>query len=450
MNSALGYLVSFVVALGVLITVHEFGHFWVARRLGVKVLRFSVGFGRPLWSRRSRDGETEYVIGAIPLGGYVKMLGEDEGEIPPGERERAFSAKSPWARMAIAVAGPGFNFLFAVLAFWAMYTLGVPGIKPVVGEVLDGTPAAHAGLRPEDRILAVNGTATPTWDAVRTALLKATLGDRPVLMEVQDPDGKVRSLQLDMGTVADPAESQDLLGSVGIVPWQPPPVAGEVVPGGAAARAGLQPGDRVLSLDGEPVATWVDWVRYVRAHPGETIDVEVERAGRVLHLELRPDVREEGDERIGVVGVHIPELYLERLSAVQRYGVLGALGVGIERTWDMSVLMLEVLGRMVVGEASLKNISGPLTIAQYAGESAALGLVPFLSFLAVVSISLGVLNLLPVPILDGGHVLFCLVEVVRGRPVSEAARLAAQRIGILLLLALMSLAFYNDFARLLG
>lgn len=449
MESPAGYLIAFLVALGVLITVHEFGHFWVARRLGVKVLRFSVGFGRPLLRRRGRDG-TEYVLAAIPLGGYVKMLGEEEDEIPESERHRAFSSKPPLSRIAIAFAGPLFNFLFAILAFWLMYTLGVPGLRPVVGDVEPQGITARAGFRNEDLILRVDGRETPTWQTVQTALVEGMLARKVMEIEVETREGGRATRHLDLAGAGDPVEVESLFDTLGFRPWGPPAVLGEVLPDGAAAAAGLRAGDRIVAVDGEPIRYWTEWVKVVRGHPGQVLHLEVEREGRTLRLSMTPVLREGDDGPVGVAGVRLPERYVDRLYTVQRHGPFGALAKGVEKTFDTSLLMVKVLWKVVTGDASLKNISGPITIAQFAGESAAMGLVPFLSFLAVVSISLGVLNLMPVPILDGGHILFYAIELVRGRPVSEQAQLAGHRIGILLLLALMGLAFYNDFARLLG
>ena len=453
MDGALVSLLSFIVAIGVLVTVHEFGHFWVARRVGVRVLRFSVGFGRPLWRREGRDG-TEYVIAAIPLGGYVKMLDEREGVVPPAERERAFNRKGVGARMAIVAAGPAFNFLFAVLAYWAVFSLGVPGLKPVVGEVRPASPAALAGFRPGDEILRVGDERTPSWQLAAFALLEAAAERRAVEVEVRTPEGTRAVRRLDLAGGEALAESGHLLETLGLAPWRPrlPPVIDAVEPGGPAARAGLRPGDRVRAVDGRPVEDWEDFVRVVRASPGRTLRLEIERAGRRLEVALVPAARASGDERVGYIGarVRVPRELFEGQRVVVRYGPLAALGEGLERTWDMTALTVRMLWRMVVGEASVRNLSGPLSIAQYAGQSASLGLVSFLSFLAVVSVSLGVINLLPVPILDGGHLLYYAIELVRGRPLSEQAQALGQRIGIVLLGLLMALALYNDVARLLG
>ncbi len=447
--SALMYPLAFVVALGVLVTVHEFGHFWVARRLGVKVLRFSVGFGKPLWSRRSRDGETEYVIAGIPLGGYVKMLDEREGEVAPEERHRAFNNKPIATRIAVVVAGPLFNLLFALLVFWVVFVSGVHGIKPLVGGTKPDSVAARAGFAAGDEILKVNGRQSPTWDTVRLAAFNAALDHSRLQFEVRGEDGSLKQRTIDLSAYPKAVEPADILVDLGFEPWNPPAVLGRIIDGGAAQRAGLKAGDRIIAVDGKPVKDWLDWVKYVRAHPKQQITVKLERDGEAVTLALTPEAKDIQGKVIGQVGVEIPQSALEKLDAVRRYGPLEAVGAAANRTWQMSALMFRVLGAVATGHASLNNISGPLTIAQYAGESASLGLVEYLGFLGLISVSLGVLNLLPIPILDGGHLMYYLIELVKGSPVSEQAQALGQRVGILLLLMLMGLAFYNDFMRLL-
>ncbi len=448
MSSALVYVVSFIVALGVLITVHEFGHYWVARRLGVKVLRFSLGFGKTLWSWRSRNGETEYVLAALPLGGYVKMLDEREGEVDAAERSRAFNNKSIGTRIAVVVAGPAFNFLFAIAAFWALFMMGVPGLKPLIGEVAPGSLAQTAGLRSGDQIMTVDGRATPTWESARLALFEGMLDRKPVTLGVRDEHGRTAQREINFAAKGVPIEPDNLTKALGISLWRPPALVGRVHPGSPAQQAGLKSGDLVVAADGKPIRYWGEWVTYVRKRPDTPIRVTIERAGRRFDLTLTPERKLQGAKAYGQVGVSIPAGTLEKIEAVAQYGPVKSLIAGTEKTWDMSVLMLRVLGNIATGQASLRNISGPLTIAQYAGESASLGIVPFLTFLAVVSVSLGVLNLLPIPILDGGHLLYYLIELVKGGPISEQAQAIGQRIGILLLLMVMALAFYNDILRL--
>ena len=447
MSSAVLYVLAFVLALGILITVHEFGHFWVARRLGIKVLRFSVGFGRPLFSHRSRNGETEYVVAALPLGGYVKMLDEREAPVPEAERARAFNNKSVGTRIAVVAAGPLFNLLFAVAAFWVMFMAGIPGIAPVIGHVEPDSPAARAELQPGSRIVAVDSKPTETWEATRLALFESTLGRGDITLTTRTRTGETQSHRLELDRSGGPIEPQALFESLGFEPWQPEAEVAGVQPGSPADRAGLRAGDRIVSLDGNPVRHWSEWVLYVRERPEQPIQVTVLREGDTRELQLTPQAREENGERFGFAGVErspIPE----GMFAETTYGLWEGLGAGVKKTWDMSILMLRVLAGMVTGDASLSNISGPLTIAQFAGDSASLGILPFLNFLAVVSVSLGVLNLLPIPILDGGHLMYYLIELAKGSPVSEQAQHVAQRIGIALLLMLMALAFYNDFMRL--
>jgi regulator of sigma E protease len=456
MDSLLFTVAAFIVALGVLITVHEFGHFWVARRLGVKVLRFSVGFGRPLWRRVGRADETEYVVAAIPLGGYVKMLDEREGPVAETELPRAFNRQRLGVRGAIVAAGPAFNFLFAILAFWLVFVVGDTGTRPWVGEVVPNTPAAVAGFEPGDEILAIDGEPTPTWEVALYQLLEASMDARPVMVRVRDLDGLERSRPLPGDVVAGIAEDgdADVLGKLGLKPKRPagPAVIGVVVPGESAEASGLEVGDRILEADGQPVESWERWVDWIREHPDSTRPLLIEREGRRIELILRIGSKDEDGERIGRIGAgggSLEELPPE-YRALYRLGPVDALGAAIEKSWDTSVLTLQMLGKILIGAASVKNLGGPLSIAQIAGKSASYGAIDFLKFLAFVSVSLGVLNLLPIPVLDGGHLLFFLVEAVKGSPVSEAAQMQAQRVGIAILLALMTLAFYVDLSRLLG
>jgi len=384
----------------------------------------------------------------------VRMLDEREGEVPPEERHRAFNRQPVGTRIAIVAAGPAFNFLLAVLVYWAVFMLGVSGVKPVVGEVAPDSPAYEAGLEPGDRIVTVAGRPTATWSEVVMALLHRVLDQGEVDLEVER-GGVRRLLRLDLQEVAGALDRGNLLETVGMQPIRPrvPPRLAELEPGGPAERAGLRPGDLILEADGEAIADWEAWVRYVRARPGRTIRVRVRRGrdGEVLELELRPEPVRSGRETIGRIGaaVEVPQGLLEELRVERRYAPHEALGKAVAKTWEVSALTLRMLGGMVTGQLSVANLSGPISIAQYAASSATAGLVAFLGFLAVVSISLGVINLLPVPLLDGGHLVYYLVELVKGSPVSESAQAVGQRIGIALLLALMALAFYNDLAHLL-
>lgn len=445
---------AFLVAIGVLVAVHEYGHYIAARRLGVKVLRFSIGFGRPLWLRRAGPDRTEYCVSAIPFGGYVKLLDERDCPVSPAEQARAFNRQPVPARVAILAAGPALNFVFAVVAYWAMFMLGVPGTRPVVGEVAPDTIAARAGLAAGDEIVAVGGRATATLEGAVVAILDEMLDSGVIAMTVRDAAGGERPVRLDVsGRAAELTEPGRLFPGLGFQPWEPelPPVLGEILPEGSAARAGLRSGDRVLAADGNPIATWPEWVAYVRARPGEVVSVDVERAGARLTVEL-PVERSGADGAVGRIGAapSVPEGIFDGMRAMERYGPVAALSAALARTWEMSSLTVRMIARMVTGDVSVKNISGPINIAQYAGYSASVGLSPFLSFLAVVSVSLGILNLLPVPMLDGGQIVYQLVEAAKGSPLSERSQIIGQQVGIFLLLVLMSFAFYNDISRLLG
>jgi regulator of sigma E protease len=452
MNGLFLSVAAFIVAIGVLVTVHEYGHFWVARRLGVKVLRFSIGFGKPLWKRTFGRDETELVIAALPLGGYVKMLDEREGEVAAAEISRAFNRQPVQTRIAVVVAGPAFNFLFAIIAYWAMFVSGVPGLKPVVGEVTPASHAAEAGILAGDEILAVEGEPTPTWEATVLALLEAGLDDLDtVSLTIRDSSGQERHLQAHFETPDELLKKGGVLGNFGLSPWQPPALIESLVEDGAGERAGLLPGDQVVHADDVAINNWGQWVDFVRERPGQDIAVQVVRGGERVSLTVRPDSKTENGREIGRIGAYVrlpSDEQRATMRVVVRHGPLKAIPEALKRTWEVTTLTLRTLWKMVSGRASIENLSGPITIAQYAGQSAAIGLATFLGFLGIVSVSLGVLNLLPVPVLDGGHLLFYLVEVVKGSPVTDAVQLVGQKIGIVLLLALMTLAFYNDLIRL--
>ncbi|MBT3053829.1 MAG: sigma E protease regulator RseP [Candidatus Thiodiazotropha sp. (ex Codakia orbicularis)] len=454
MDSLLFTLVSFIVALAILIAVHEFGHFWVARKLGVKVLRFSIGFGRALWRRTSVVDGTEYVIAAIPLGGYVKMLDEREAPVEAEEQHRAFNRQSLGVRSAIVVAGPLFNFLFAILAFWLIFVTGDTGLKPIVGEVEGGSIAEQAGFTRGDEILAVADQPTPTWENVVYVMLSEALDTPNLAVRVRSQTGMEHIYRVASDGLSGLAEDGMLLQNLGLTPDRPtlPPVIGEVLDGEPAALAGLKSGDRIVTVDGVDVVDWSDWVNYVRKRPGQNLDLEVDRNGDYIALSVTPLMIEGDGESYGRIGasVDVPDDLMDDYRAVVKYGPIDAIGQSLYKTWDLSLLMLRMLGKMIIGEVSVKNLSGPISIADYAGKSASYGISYFLKFLAVVSVSLGVLNLLPIPVLDGGHLFFFLIEGIKGRPLSDQFMEQGQKIGLLILLAIMSLAFYVDINRFLG
>lgn len=444
-------ILAFLAALTVVIAIHEYGHYWVARRLGVKVLRFSLGFGKPIWQRRGRRSGTEFVVSAIPLGGYVRMVDEREGPVAPGDLAYAFNRQPLRSRVAIVCAGPAFNLLLSVLLYWIIFLSGETGLRPVLGEVPSGSLAAEAGFREGDEITAVGDDAVPTWNEVLAHLMEEMMDSERIPMAVRTSAGEEiqRTLAIPKELVGNPEKLQSRLG---LTPWQPPldPVVERIEPGSAAARAGLRPDDRILSVDGEAVQSWQAFVRRVRSHAEVALHIVVERAGREVPLQITP-VAETGP--LGVAGrigaaVQVPEDAQDAMRVTYRLGLFPALAAAIGRTYDYSALTLKMIGRMLTGRAALENLSGPLSIAQYAGASARLGLVHFMKFLAAISVSLGVLNLLPIPVLDGGHLALYGVEAVLGRPLSERTLMVVQQIGLFILISLMSLAFYLDLGRL--
>lgn len=443
-------MLGFVLVLGVLVTVHEFGHFWVARRCGVRVERFSVGFGRPLLSWRGRQDATEYVIAAIPLGGYVKMLGDEptEGTHLPAD---AFNAQPLWRRCAIVLAGPLANLMLAVVAYWLMFLVGLSGLRPYVGEVVPESPAAKAGLVAEDLISRIGDRDVRTWEEGGLALLREVVAGSLIKMELVSPDGSVRQVALDAPDAS--PDSPDLVRELGITPKRPTleAVIGEVTTGLPADLAGLQPADRVIAAGGEPVADWSEWVEIIRTHPEEPLSLTVARGGNELEIVVTPLAKASDGERIGFIGA-APRLDRQAQAqywTVARYGPVESLQRACRKTWDVISLTLVLLGKMITGGASVESIGGPLAIAEFAGASVQAGFSQFLSFLAFVSISLGILNLLPIPVLDGGHLLYYAIEAIKGSPVSERLRVIGQQGGLVMLLGLMMLALYNDILRLL-
>jgi regulator of sigma E protease len=453
MSGFLTSAIAFIVAIGILVAVHEYGHFWVARRLGIRVLRFSIGFGRPIWSRVGRDG-VEYVVSALPLGGYVKLLDEREGPVPEDQVDQAFNRQSPWRRIAVLVAGPLFNFLFAIVAYWAMFAVGVPAVRAVLGDPAPESAAAEAGIRSGDRITAVDGEPVETMTDAYLMILEAVVAQGRVSLQLEDGSGVRESTLVVPPDAGDLTEPGALFPGLGLNAWEPkiPPMLGEVMAGGTAASSGLRGGDLILAADGQRMEDWPSWVAYVRARPGQIVPVEIQRDGQRLLLDLSIGMAEGPEGAQGVIGasVDVPEGLYDHVATEQRYGPLAALSEAAGRTAEMSALTVRMLWRMVAGDVSLSNLSGPINIAQTAGATASAGMPVFLSFLAIVSISLGILNLLPIPMLDGGQIVYQVVELAKGSPVSERVQIIGQQVGILLLLALMSFAFYNDIARLGG
>ena len=488
-------VIAFIVAIGVLVSVHEYGHFIVARKLGFKVLRFSVGFGRPLWRwQGGAPDHVEYWLSSVPLGGYVKLLDEREGPVDEAERHRAFNRRPIPHRIAVLAAGPGFNFLFAIFAYWVMFVSGIPALKPVVGAVSEGSVAAVAGLRADDEIRAVGGKPTATWEQAVIAILDELLADGRIELDVSDAAGTERFVELDVrDRVSELTEPEALFSGLGIRPGPTmPPDIERVDPDSPAERAGLTAGDRVLSVDGEPIESWQAWLETIRARPGETVSLLVLRENREVELAMRVDAGEsvgqvvarspsslpddvverivdderygvvelsmligeveENGERVGRIGAwrpsQLPDDVLERVWSEERYGVVEGLYRGAAKTWEMTALTVRMLVRMVIGDVSLRNVSGPISIAAYAGDSAEAGFTSFLAFLSIVSISLGIMNLLPIPLLDGGQIVYQLAEWLKGSPLSERAMIVGQQLGIVFLIVLMSFVFYNDISRM--
>jgi regulator of sigma E protease len=436
----------FIVAISVLVAAHEFGHFIVARKLGFKVLRFSIGFGRPLLQWRGGPPDhIEYWLSAIPLGGYVKMLDEHEGPVSSDERHRAFHQRPVWQRILVLLAGPAFNFLFAILAYWLMFVTGVQELRPYIAAVAPDSVAARAGLAPGDEITAIGGRPTPSLEAATLGILDEILDDGRIELTVREPSGATRDVELDIrGREQELTEPAVLFEGLGFTPG-PPALAGGVESGRPAARAGIRPGDVILAGDGTPIVGWTEWVEFLQGKPGETVELTVLRGDSELTLNATLDSVTEDGKTVGQIGVSRPEF-----AALQRYGVLESVPRAVEQTWGIITFTVSIVGHMIVGEVSLRNMSGPLSIADIAGSAAEAGLAYFLKVLAAVSVSLGILNLLPIPLLDGGQIVYQIAEWVKGAPLSERAMVLGQQIGIFFVIALTGFAFYNDIVRMFG
>ena len=450
MLSILWNLAAFIVALGVLITVHEFGHFWVARRCGVRVERFSIGFGKALWRRTDKLG-TEYVIALIPLGGYVKMLDERAEPVAPELRHYAFNNKTVGQRAAIIAAGPIANFLFAIFAYWLVFIIGVPGVRPVVGEITPNSIAAQAQIQPGTELKAVDGIETPDWDAVRLQLV-AKIGDEHTTLSVaQFGSNQRQDKTLDLRQWAFEPDKEDPVSSLGIRPRGPQiePVLSEVQVNSAASKAGLQAGDRIVKVNGQPLTQWMTFVTLVRDNPDKPLALDIERQGSSLSLTLTPDSKQVNGKAEGFAGV-VPKIIPlpDEYKTVRQYGPFSAIVEASDKTWQLMKLTVSMLGKLITGDVKLNNLSGPISIAQGAGMSAEFGVIYYLMFLALISVNLGIINLFPLPVLDGGHLLFLAIEKLKGGPVSERVQDFSYRIGSILLVLLMGLALFNDFSRL--
>lgn len=442
---------AFLLALGILIAVHEFGHFWVARRCGVYVERFSIGFGKAIWQRKGKDG-TEYTLAMIPLGGYVKMLDERVEAVPEHQRHMAFNNKKLWQRSAIVAAGPFANFVFAVFAYWVVYLIGVPAVKPVIGEVAPQSIAAQGGIAPGMELKSISGIETPDWESVNMAMI-SHIGDKQMAVTLTEPHTNVdvkRTLNLTDWSY-DP-ERENVLTTLGLTPYTPAItlVISQLVDNGAAINAGFQLNDKIIAVDGEPIKQWQTFADLVRENPGKTLNVEVLRDNVPLTLALTPAVKDLKDgSKVGYVGIAPkvdawPEDYRINLQ----FGPIESVAKATEKTWQLVTLTFDMVTKLVTGDVAIKNLSGPISIAKGAGMTADFGLVYFLGFLALISVNLGIVNLLPLPVLDGGHLMFFAIEAVTRRPVSEKIQDIGYRVGSAILVALMAIALFNDFTRL--
>lgn len=442
----------FVITIGVLVSFHEFGHFWTARKVGVKVLRFSVGFGKVLWSYQKKSDTTEYVLSAIPLGGYVKMVDERESEVKEDDFPFAFNRQPLWARMAIVVAGPVFNLVLAVFLFWCVLVAGETGIKPILGKVEQGTLAASAGFKEDEEIISVDDKLTPTWTEAMAVIFTSALdGNKDIKVTVKDLNDEQSNRVLKLSG-SDIQSSEILYKNLGFKPWSPTlkPVIGNVLPESSALRAGLLKGDLILSADNIVIKDWLQLVDIVKSHPNVTISLKIERDGVKLPINIIPKSVQIDQKLEGKIGasVSVPEDLIKSVSVKYSLSPLQAIPVSLETTWYYSVTTIKMMGKMLIGKTSVDNLSGPISIAQYAGQSASMGLVAFIKFMALLSVSLGILNLLPIPVLDGGHLLFFIIEGIKGSPVSEKIQSFFQQVGMLFLMGLMALAMVLDVQRL--
>jgi regulator of sigma E protease len=444
---------AFALAIAILVVFHELGHYSVARLCNVKVLRFSIGFGKAIYTKKFAGGETEWVLSAIPLGGYVKMLDEREGEVPEHELPRAFNRQPVLSRMAIVVAGPVANLLLAIFFYWVLLMHGVQGLKPMLGEILPQTPAAVAQFQTQETILSINGVVMPSWQEVRWSLLDLALKGSEVRVEGRTLQGSIMEHVLDLKQIKSADLDGDFLEKLGLQSYQPQiqPILGQLSEKGVAQRTGLRTDDRILRVEGRSIGQWKELVEVVRGHPGKSLHLEILRAGNLLEMDIIPDAVNEAGKLVGKIGAapFVDQSEFDALLTEVSYPPAEALKQAVRKTWETAAVSIKMMGKMLFGEISIKNLSGPITIADYAGQSAQMGVGAYLGFLALISISLGVLNLLPIPLLDGGHLLYYMVEWVKGSPVPDKVWETGQNVGIALLATLMVCALYNDVSRLI-
>ena len=455
MNEILLSIIAFIISVGLLITFHEFGHFSVARFFDIKVLRFSIGFGRPIYTRHFGRDRTEFTICLLPLGGYVKMLDDREGTVVQQEKAREFNGKPIWQRFLIVLAGPFFNFIFAIIAYSLIYTIGINALKPIIGHVETTSIASSSGFAEGQEILSINGVSTPTWPTVIDSLVNHVVSGDVVDIQVKNNSGEKQVLSLNLSSISiDEMADGNLLKKLGlnIVKLKLPPIIGEIEKNGPAQASGLLQNDRIIAVNSNLVDSWQEWVEIIQENPNKSLNVELLRDEALINIELRPKNYELNGKNIGRIGARpaVNDDLYSSYFALEQYSLHLAILRAFDKTWEMSVLTLKVLAKMISGDASVKNLSGPISIAKYAGQSASIGATALLTFLAIVSISLGVLNLLPIPLLDGGHLVYYIIEFFTGKPVSDSIQMTGQQIGIVLLFGLMGLALYNDFVRLLG
>ena len=453
MNEILHAIAFFIISVGVLITFHEFGHFWVARFFDVKILRFSIGIGRSIYTKRFGKDQTEFSIGFLPLGGYVKMLDDREGKVAEEEKKREFNSKPIWQRFSIVLAGPVFNFIFAIFIYSIIYSIGVNALKPIIGDVEPSSISEESGFVKGQKILSINGAKTPTWPTVIDSLVKHTISGNTVNIALES-NSKKQNLSLDLSKIKiDKISDGKLLNELGlsVIKLKIPPIIGMIEENGPAKASGLHKNDKIIAVNGNLIESWGEWVSIIRQNPNELLNTEVLRNNQTIYIELTPENFQADGTSIGRIGAgpSINDELYDSYFTLEQYSLHLAILRAFNKTWEMSVLTLKVLAKIITGDASVKNLSGPISIAKYAGQSASIGVIALLTFLAIVSVSLGVLNLLPIPLLDGGHLVYYIIELITGKPVSDAVQIVGQQIGLVLLLGLMGIALYNDFIKLM-